>query len=238
MGIAAGDYSGDGRPDLFVSNSRGQRHAVYRSGERGVRRRPLRVRAAFGTNGTGWGVSWVDFDLDGRPRPRARERRHPGEEPDAKDAGPSQMLEHARGGRFADVGRSSAPPTLPRVNGRGLAAADFDNDGHVDLAVNSVGGQLMLLRARGGSGHWLEVRLPRFAPGRGRHGRAPGRARLVREVHAGSSYLSSEDPRVHFGLGAARDGARARRCATPAATSTGCGRPADRIVTGRQRARL
>ena len=46
---------------------------------------------------------------------------------------------------------------LPRVNGRGLAAADFDNDGHMDIAVNSIGGQLILLQNTGASGHWLEV---------------------------------------------------------------------------------
>ena len=55
----------------------------------------------------------------------------------------------------------------------------------------------------GGSGHWLEVKLPRFAPGAIVTAVLPDGRRLVREVLAGSSYLSSEDPRVHFGLGGA-----------------------------------
>jgi hypothetical protein len=61
----------------------------------------------------------------------------------------------------------------------------------------------MLLRNSGASGHWLEVKLGGFAPGSVVTAVLPGGRRLVREVHAGSSYLSSEDPRVHFGLGAA-----------------------------------
>ena len=73
----------------------------------------------------------------------------------------------------------------------------------MDLAVNSIGGKLILLRSTGGSGHWLEVRLPRFAPGAVVTATLPDGRKLVHEVHAGSSYLSSEDPRVHFGLGRA-----------------------------------
>src|SRR5205814_9908037 len=87
-----------------------------------------------------------------------------------------------------------------RTNGRGLAAADFDNDGHMDVAISSVGGKLILLRGTGGSGHWLEVKLRRFAPGAVVTAVLPDGRRLVRDVLAGSSYLSSEDPRAHFGL--------------------------------------
>jgi hypothetical protein len=89
------------------------------------------------------------------------------------------------------------------VNGRGLAAADYDNDGDVDVAINSVAGPLLLLRNSGATGHWLEVKTDGFAPGTRITAVLPGGRRLVRELHAGSSYLSSEDPRAHFGLGAA-----------------------------------
>ena len=87
------------------------------------------------------------------------------------------------------------------VNGRGLATADYDNDGDLDIAVNTIGGQLILLENKTRRGHWLEVRLRRLAPGALVTAALPDGRRLVREVLAGSSYLSSEDPRVHFGLG-------------------------------------
>jgi hypothetical protein len=91
----------------------------------------------------------------------------------------------------------------PLVNGRGVAAADYDNDGRMDIAVNSIGGRLILLHNTGATGHWLEVSLAKFTPGALVTAVLPDGTRLVREVRAGSSYLSSEDPRAHFGLGKA-----------------------------------
>jgi hypothetical protein len=104
-----------------------------------------------------------------------------------------------RGGRLVDAGLLQGL----RVNGRGLAAADFDNDGRVDVAVNTIGGRLLLLRNESPSpGHWLEVRFARFSPGARVTATFDGRS-VTREVQAGSSYLSSEDPRLHFGIGRA-----------------------------------
>jgi Na+-translocating ferredoxin:NAD+ oxidoreductase RnfD subunit len=201
MGIAEGDFSGDGRPDLFVTNSRAQGHAAFRSrGTAFTNAQPL-FATAFGTNGTGWGDSWVDLNNDGKLDLVVANGAIPITNL-KKDAGPIQVLENVHGG-FVDAGALVGANRLPRVNGRGVSAADFDNDGHVDLAVSSIGGKLILLRGTGGSGHWLEVALPRFAPDVVVTATLPGGRRLVREVHAGSSYLSSEDPRVHFGLGPA-----------------------------------
>jgi Na+-translocating ferredoxin:NAD+ oxidoreductase RnfD subunit len=201
MGIAAADYSGDGREDLFVSNSRGQGHAVFRSrGGSFVDARGA-FASAFGGNLTGWGDSWVDLNLDGSPDLVIANGEIPVKDL-TKDARPIQVLEQVPSG-FVDATALVGADKLPRVNGRGVAAADFDNDGHIDLAVNTIGGKLMLLRSTGGAGHWLEVKLPRFAPGAVVTVTLPGGRRLVQEVHVGSSYLSSEDPRLHFGLGSA-----------------------------------
>jgi hypothetical protein len=199
MGIAEGDFDRDGRQDLFVTNSRGQGHAAYRShGTAFVNARP-EFATAFGTNDTGWGDSWVDLNNDGKPDLVVANGAIPVTNL-AKDAGPLQVLGNVPEG-FVNVSDLVGTADLQRLNGRGVAAADFDNDGHVDLAVNSIGGKLMLLRSTGGTGHWLEVKLPRFAPGAIVTVTLPGGKKLSQEVHAGSSYLSSEDPRVHFGLG-------------------------------------
>jgi hypothetical protein len=201
MGIAAQDYSGDGRPDLFVTDSRTQGHAAFRS--RGVdplftNAGPLFARA-IGANGTGWGDSWVDLANNGRLDLVLANGAIPVTNL-KKDAGPIQVLENM-GGSFADASAAVGLRPGPLVNGRGLAAADYDNDGRVDIAVNSIGGPLLLLHNTGAKGHWLEVSLAKFSPGAVVTAVLPNGRHLVREVQAGSSYLSSEDPRVHFGLG-------------------------------------
>ena len=185
-----------------MTNSRGQEHAAYRTRCNGedcslVDARP-QLAHAFGTNFTGWGDTWLDLANDGQPALVLANGDIPVGNL-AKDAGRIQVIASASG-NWLDAGGLVGAETIPPVNGRGLAAADFDNDGRVDVAVNSVGGPLLLLRSTGGTGHWLEVSLRPFVPGavvtvftRSRQ--------LVQETRAGSSYLSSEDPRLHFGLG-------------------------------------
>ena len=210
MGIAAADYSGDARTDLFVSNSRGQTHAVFQAngasngasfadGHSGF-------AAAFGTNFTGWGDSWVDLNRDGNLDLALANGAIPVTNL-AKDAAPIQVLENLAGqglpGQFANAGGIVGLQAAPRVNGRGLAAADFNNDGNMDIAINTIGGPLVLLENRNTSGHWLEVSLPGFHPGETVTVELPDGRTLSREVQAGSSYLSAEDPRLFFGLGSA-----------------------------------
>jgi len=197
MGIAVGDYSGDGRQDLFVTNSRGQLHAAYRARPGDLPyadARPAFV-GALGQQYTGWGASWADLDLDGSPELAIANGAIPVTSL-AKDAQRIRVVSTDGGTiRALDTG-----PSEPR-NGRGLAVADFDNDGDPDIAVNSIGGALQLFRNDGAKGHWLEV--GGLAPGAVVTVTLPDGRRLVRELHAGSSYLSSEDPRAGFGLGPA-----------------------------------
>jgi len=199
MGIASGDYNGDGRLDLFVTNSRREPYAVLRRRAGGGFRE---TRAAFRSayaGSAGWGASWVDLALDGRPDLVLASGDIPVTSL-TKDAAPVRVLSDETSGRFANVGVPGLAGTPP-LNGRGLAAADYDNNGTVDVAIGSVGGRLVLLRNTGDSGHWLEVKVAPFSPGAVATVVLPDGRRLVQELHAGSSYLSSEDPRLHFGLG-------------------------------------
>jgi Na+-translocating ferredoxin:NAD+ oxidoreductase RnfD subunit len=202
MGVAAQDYSGDGRPDLFVTNSRGQGHAALRSTAASdfSNARPV-FATAVGPDATGWGASWVDLANNGRLDLLLANGAIPVTNL-KRDAGTIQVIGNL-GGRFADASRGVGLQPGPLLNGRGLAAADYDNDGRMDIAVNSIGGKLVLLHNTGAPGHWLEVALAPLAPGALVTAVLPDGNRLVREVQIGSSYLSSEDPRVHFGLGKA-----------------------------------
>ncbi len=212
MGIAAADYSGDGRTDLLVTNSHKQLHAVFRStapvvGKAGFADARSDIASAFDTSLAGWGASWVDLDNDGNLDLVVANGAIPIAGL-AKSAQPVEAFEnltgHGHAGEFATASTELGLADAPLVNGRGLAAADFDNDGRVDIAVNSVGGKLLLLHNTGAKGNWLEVQLPRFAPGTLVTAVLSDGRRLVQELHAGGSYLSSEDPRVHFGLGKAK----------------------------------
>jgi len=190
MGIAEADG------DFFISNSRRQTHAVYALAGgvfTDVRRR---FQSAFGTNLTGWGDSWVDLRNDGSLELALANGAIPVTSL-RKNAAPPQVLARVDG-RWVDSGLLRSL----KANGRGLAAADYDNDGRVDLAINTVGGKLILLHNTSPAGHWLEIAVKPFSPGAiVTLVRSDGFA-VAREIHAGSSYLSSEDPRVHFGLGA------------------------------------
>jgi len=210
MGVAAGDDDGDGRSDLFVTNARGQVHAVYR-GQRSELVDPsfadVRTDLGVGLSGsTGWGVSWADLDLDTDLDLVVVNGDVPVTDL-AEDAEPVQAFGNltAQGtpGRYEDIGPAIGLGDLGPLLARGSAAADYDNDGDLDFAINSIGGALVLLENTGAVGNWLEVRLDGFHPGAVVTAVLPDGRELVHEVHAGSSYLSSEDPRCHFGLGVA-----------------------------------
>ena len=167
---------------------------------------------AIGTNGTGWGDSWVDLANDGRLDLVLANGAIPVTNL-KKDAGPIQVLENI-GSRFADASAAVGLEPGPLVNGRGLAAADYDNDGRVDIAVNSIGGKLILLHNTGALGP-----LARGEPGevRARRGRDRRAARRPppRPRDPGREQL----PLVRGSAGALRP--RRRRQAEGARSSAG-----------------
>ena len=209
MGVAAQDYDGDGLPDLFVTNAHGQLHAVLRSQISDAANPSFAdARPEFGPDWdtyTGWGASWADLDLDTDLDLVVVNGNVPVTDL-ATDAQPIQAFANLTAEetprRFEDLGDSIGLREIGPLLGRGSAVADYDNDGDLDIVINSIGGRLVLLENGGVVGNWLSVALEGFHPGAVVTATLPDGRELRREVQAGGSYLSSEDPRSHFGLGA------------------------------------
>ena len=210
MGTDAGDVDGDGLPDLLVANFESETNELYKNLGSGIFD-DVTLTSGFGLpvrTAVGFGLNLFDAENDGdldvfianghiseRPRQGSTYAQKP------------YLMWNDGAGRFRERGCGPAFAT-PAV-GRGSAAADYDNDGDMDIAVSVSGGPLQLLRndPRGGRGaHWLGIALTGRKPntqgiGARLTAELPSGRKLVRTVQAGSSYLSSSDPRVLFGLG-------------------------------------
>jgi hypothetical protein len=211
MGVAVGDYDVDGRPDIMVTNLDQQGHVAFRntsgpSGPGFVDALASMGQPDLGVGTTGWGVTWADVDLDTDLDLLVANGSTPVRDltADRQDVlGYANRTADGALGHFDDVSAVWGLDEVGPYLGRGSAVADYDNDGDLDLAIATIGSKLALLRNTGAGGHWLVVAPPAPAPGAVVTVTLPGGAVLRRELLAGSSYLSSEDPRAHFGLGTA-----------------------------------
>ena len=196
MGIASADGG------LFVTNSRHEPSAAFEPSGSSPTFANARFRfdPALGSAFAGWGASFVDLENSGNPALVLAAGAIPVTSLTA-DAEPVRVLGLAGDG-YGNAPQALGSPGL-LLNGRGLAAADAGNDGRMDVAISTIGGKLVLLAPQDAAGHWLDVKLARFSPGAVVTAVLPNGRRFSRQVQAGSSYLSSEDPRVHFGLGVA-----------------------------------
>ncbi len=157
----------------------------------------------------GFGITFLDVDNDGSLDLATANGHIHDLRPKIPYAMPAQLLTGDLEGRLTDVTeRIGAPWTVPRI-GRGLARADLDNDGRIDLLLVAQNSPLAYFHNRTEpAGHFLTVRLEGTSSNRDAIGArvmvAAGGRRQTAWRLGGGSYASAEDPRLHFGLGGSR----------------------------------
>ena len=209
MGVAAADFDDDDDTDLLVVNMEQQTDSFFRNGGGYFVDATRTVGlAASSQRHTRFGVAMADFDNDGRLDLYEANGRIESPDPSVLQdfAEPNTLYRGVAGGasfRFEEVREGGVSPPLLHTS-RGLAVGDVDNDGGLDLLVVNRDAAPSLLMNRVDRGNWVRFEV-HTATGRDAHGASVsatvGDVRMRRDVQPGGSYLSSSDPRVHFGLG-------------------------------------
>ena len=211
MGSTAGDYDGDGNLDLFKTNFSDDTATLYRSNGDGTFT-DVTFAAGLGihADALGWGAMFGDVDNDGWPDLFVA-NGHVYPEVDSAKLGATfrepRFLYHNQGnGKFKDLSTTAGPGLPEPHSGRGVAMADLWNDGRLEVVINNLSDRPMLLvNTAQNQNHWLELQLVGTASNRdgiGSRVTVHGEKRSwVDEVRSGSSYNSSNDLRLHFGLG-------------------------------------
>jgi hypothetical protein len=211
MGVAVGDYDGDGHLDIFKTNFAGDLPVLYRNLGRGdfedvTRESGLAVDNRF----VCWGTGLEDFDNDGWPDISVAtghiypelERRYP----DSPYKSPLLLYRNLGHGHFEELFDEAGSAILEPHSSRGIAYGDFDNDGDIDMLVVNLGEPPSLFRNDvSGKDHWIKIRLEgtlsnRTALGARVELTANGKKQM-KELQSQSSFLSCNDFRLHFGLG-------------------------------------
>ena len=212
MGAHAADYDGDGWLDIIKTNFSDDTASLYRNNRDGTFS-DATFEAGLGKNTQflGWGTLFVDIDNDGWPDVfMANGHVYP--EVDSKGLSNTfrerKILYWNEGkGRFRDISLQSGPGMTMPLNSHGVAAADFDNDGSVEIVVNNSHDRPSLLKNSGEHGNWVLLKLVGTRSNRDAIGaRATLRAaghQQTQEVRSGGGYISQSDFRLHFGLGKA-----------------------------------
>jgi tetratricopeptide (TPR) repeat protein len=212
MGVDAGDVDGDGRQDLVMTNFQWESNTLYRgvspgrfddvSRESGVGG-PSFARLAFGIN-------LFDVDNDGDQDLFVANGHIDADierfDPQAAYGQPNQLYLNDGSGRFEEVSASVGEAFAAAFVSRGSVVFDYDNDGDQDLFIVNSGQPARLLRNDTVTGnHWLTLQLVGMLSNRDGFGArvsvACGGRAWVQEHRSGVSYLSQDDPRLHFGLG-------------------------------------
>jgi len=212
MGIDAADVDGDGWQDLYVTHLDFELNRLYRNSQDGTFTDET-FRSGIGNKAilmSGVAMKFLDYDNDGWNdilQANGSMLDNVGlyhSEVSYKE--PLLMFRNLGKGQFEKVSESLGTDFMRPIAGRGLATADYDNDGDIDVVTNNRGDYPSLLRNDGGnSNHWLTIQLIGTKSNRDGTGAS---LKLISEgfVHVeqakgGGSYMSASDPRIHFGLG-------------------------------------
>jgi enediyne biosynthesis protein E4 len=240
MGADFADYNNDGLPDLIVDNLANQQYALYRNNGDGSF-----SYDSFGSGiasitlkHSGWGLRFFDYDNDGW-KDLLIAQGHDLETietqyPDLRYREPMLLLRNTGKG-FVDVSKQSGEVFQQAWVGRGLAIGDIDNDGRVDAVVTTNGGPAYILHNETPTqNHWLTLELIGHKSNRDAIGAevklTTSKGIQFETVTTASSYLSSSDKRVHFGLGADSVAQKIEIHWPSGITQTLTNLPADRIM--------
>jgi hypothetical protein len=211
MGVTVGDYNNDGLMDIYIANWIKQEKTLYENQGSHLFTDVSQARglALVGYEYCAWGTKFFDFDNDGwldlwvsfgHTDPQV-EKAHP----EDTFAEPNYVLRNLMGKKFADVSESVGLRKLKSHSGRGVAFADIDNDGDIDVLVVNKNDRPALFRNDGGNrNNWLMIRAEGVKSNRSGIGAritvtAQG-ARRIFDVRSSESYLSGNDLRVHVGM--------------------------------------
>jgi hypothetical protein len=212
MGAGVGDYNLDGHTDLLKTHYYNQATGLYRNDGKG-NFDDVTIKAGLNgeTRFVCFGAGFADFDNDGYPDILLSTGTVYPEVDRVLPAFPARtpriVFRNQGDGTFVEIGAEAGPGISARHCSRGAAFGDFDNDGDIDVLIMNVNEPPTLLRNDAPPGnHWIKIRLEGTKSNRSaisarvlvRYG---GKVQ-VQELLSQSSFLSSNDPRLHFGLGA------------------------------------
>jgi hypothetical protein len=200
MGADCRDFDGDGRPDIVMTGLRGETFELFHNRGDGT------FDDASASSGllslsrawNGWGCGLVDLDNDGWLDLFVANGGLDSNEPQ-----PNRIFRN-QGGRFTDVSDQAGPDFSKACLHRGIAFADFDNDGRMDAAVSALNEPIELWMNRSPAKHWLQAKLTGTKSNRSAIGArivCRGQRTQVSTVSNSVGYASASDLRVHFGLG-------------------------------------
>ena len=219
MGVSAADYDLDGNLDIVKTNFAGDTPSLYHNrGNWNFEDTTFTAGLGAHTQYLGWGCGFLDLDNDGWADILiCNGHVYPEVEQLKTEAGYAQrklLYRNLRNGRFEDISTQAGAAISAPSASRGCAFGDFDNDGDIDVVVNTVNGYPQLLRCDSSlQNNWIKAKTIGTKSNRSGIGarlkcitRPPDEKNAheqIDEVRSGGSYISQNDLRIHFGLGKA-----------------------------------